>query len=111
MSDKPSTDVLNRRRFLSAAGLAGAGLAGGGLPALQWTGWTKVGVGLFSSLVIGFAGATSTSTITPGALESSNVDISQEFTNMIIAQRGFQASSRVITTSDQVLEDLVNIKR
>lgn len=46
-----------------------------------------------------------------GALEMSNVDLSAEFTNLILAQRGFQASARVITTSDQVLEDLVNIKR
>lgn len=50
-------------------------------------------------------------TITAGALEMSNVDLAAEFTNLILAQRGFQASSRVITTSDQVLEDLVNIKR
>src|SRR4051812_39307812 len=50
-------------------------------------------------------------TITAGSLEMSNVDLAAEFTNMILAQRGFQASSRVITTSDQVLEDLVNIKR
>jgi flagellar hook protein FlgE len=46
-----------------------------------------------------------------GTLEMSNVDLSAEFTNLILAQRGFQASSRVITTSDQVLEELVNIKR
>ena len=46
-----------------------------------------------------------------GALEMSNVDLAAEFTNLIVAQRGFQANSRVITTSDQVLEDLVNIKR
>ena len=46
-----------------------------------------------------------------GSLEMSNVDLAAEFTNLILAQRGFQASSRVITTSDQVLEDLVNIKR
>ena len=46
-----------------------------------------------------------------GSLEMSNVDLAQEFTNLIIAQRGFQATSRVITTSDQVLEELVNIKR
>ena len=46
-----------------------------------------------------------------GALEMSNVDLAQEFTNLIIAQRGFQATSRVITTSDQILEELVNIKR
>jgi flagellar hook protein FlgE len=49
--------------------------------------------------------------IIAGSLEMSNVDLAAEFTNLILAQRGFQASSRVITTSDQVLEDLVNIKR
>ena len=63
------------------------------------------------SAVIGFAGGTLSSTLTPGALESSNVDISQEFTDMIIAQRGFQANARVITTADEMLNDLVNIKR
>ena len=46
-----------------------------------------------------------------GSVEMSNVDLAAEFTNLILAQRGFQASSKVITTSDQVLEDLVNIKR
>lgn len=46
-----------------------------------------------------------------GGLEMSNVDLSKEFTDMIIAQRGFQANARVITTSDQVLEELVNLKR
>ncbi|QIG42460.1 flagellar hook-basal body complex protein [Nocardioides anomalus] len=50
-------------------------------------------------------------TIMAGTLEMSNVDLAAEFTNLILAQRGFQASSRVISTSDQVLEDLVNIKR
>jgi flagellar hook protein FlgE len=50
-------------------------------------------------------------TLIGGALEMSNVDLAAEFTNLILAQRGFQASSRVITTSDQVLEELVNIKR
>lgn len=61
--------------------------------------------------VIGFAGGTSRSTLTPGALEGSNVDISNEFTNMIIAQRGFQANARVITTSDEMLNELVNLRR
>ncbi|KEP73830.1 flagellar hook protein, partial [Microbacterium sp. SUBG005] len=46
-----------------------------------------------------------------GALEMSNVDLSQEFTNLIVAQRGFQASARVITTSDEVLQELTNLKR
>ena len=49
--------------------------------------------------------------LTGGALEMSNVDLSQEFTNLIIAQRGFQAGSRVITTSDELLQELVNLKR
>lgn len=49
--------------------------------------------------------------VVAGSLEMSNVDLAAEFTNLILAQRGFQASSRVITTSDSVLEDLVNIKR
>ncbi len=41
----------------------------------------------------------------------SNVDLSAEFTSLIIAQRGFQANSRVITTSDELLQELVNLKR
>lgn len=50
-------------------------------------------------------------TMKPGELEMSNVDLSQEFTDMIIAQRGFQANSKSITTSDQMLQELVNLKR
>jgi flagellar hook protein FlgE len=57
------------------------------------------------------AGVGRRGTIMGGALEMSNVDLAAEFTNLILAQRGVQACSRVITTSDQVLEDLVNIKR
>jgi flagellar hook protein FlgE len=59
----------------------------------------------------GVAGAGGRGSLMGGTLEMSNVDLAAEFTNLILAQRGFQASSRVITTSDQVLEDLVNIKR
>ena len=46
-----------------------------------------------------------------GFLEMSNVDLSEEFTEMIVAQRGFQANSRIITTSDEILQELVNLKR
>ncbi|WP_442600940.1 flagellar basal body rod protein FlgG [Paenibacillus sp. KN14-4R] len=46
-----------------------------------------------------------------GALEMSNVDLTAEFTEMIVAQRGFQANSRIITTSDEVLQEVVNLKR
>ena len=60
---------------------------------------------------LGVAGEGMNGDIQGGAVEMSNVDLAAEFTNLILAQRGFQASSRVITTSDQVLEDLVNIKR
>lgn len=49
--------------------------------------------------------------ITAGFLESSNVDLPTEFTNMIVAQRGFQANARLITTSDEVLQELVQLKR
>lgn len=60
---------------------------------------------------VGIAGNGNRGTLTGSALEMSNVDLSQEFTNMIIAQRGFQANSRVITTSDEILQELVNLKR
>ncbi len=56
-------------------------------------------------------GGTSRSVIVQGALEQSNVDLSEEFTRMILAQRGFQANARVITTSDEFLTEVVNLKR
>jgi flagellar hook protein FlgE len=49
--------------------------------------------------------------IISGVLEMSNVDLTEEFTEMIIAQRGFQANARTITTSDSILEEIVNLKR
>jgi flagellar hook protein FlgE len=61
--------------------------------------------------VLNFSGAGSQSQITSGALEMSNVDLAQEFTNMITAQRGFQSNARVISTSDEMLQELVNLKR
>ncbi len=63
------------------------------------------------SAVLGFAREGSQSTITSGALEMSNVDLAQEFTNMITAQRGFQSNARVITTSDEMLQEVVSLKR
>jgi flagellar hook protein FlgE len=56
------------------------------------------------------AGTNGLGTLIPGAVEMSNVDLAQEFTNMITAERGFQANSRVITTSDEMLQELVNLK-
>ncbi len=52
-----------------------------------------------------------TGTIVSGQIEMSNVDLTNEFTEMIVAQRGFQANSRIITTSDEILQEVVNLKR
>ncbi len=57
------------------------------------------------------AGSEGVGSLSPGTLEMSNVDLSREFTDMIITQRGFQANSRIITTSDEMLQELVNLKR
>ncbi|HEY5583600.1 MAG TPA: flagellar hook protein FlgE [Ruminiclostridium sp.] len=56
-------------------------------------------------------GSEGVGSLSPGTLEMSNVDLSREFTDMIITQRGFQANSRIITTSDEMLQELVNLKR
>ena len=61
--------------------------------------------------LIGAAGTGNRGLLSAGTLEMSNVDLAREFTNLIIAQRGFQANSRVITTSDEMLSELVNLKR
>lgn len=60
---------------------------------------------------VGAAGVDGMGDLVSGALEMSNVDLSQEFTNLIVAQRGFQANARIITTSDEVLQELTNLKR
>ena len=79
-------------------------------------GLNKVGNSEYSESVnsgqaqIGAAGTGSRGQLAAGELEGSNVDLSQEFSNLIIAERGFEANSKVITTSDEVLQDLVNLK-
>lgn len=60
---------------------------------------------------IGSAAEDGRASIVPGAVEMSNVDLSQEFTDMIVTQRGFQANSRVITVSDSLLQELIDLKR
>src|SRR3954468_6817028 len=72
----------------------------------QWTASANSGLKTQNTPGIGGLGVT-----TAGAIERSNVDLSQTFTNMITAQRGFQANSRVISTADEMLQDLVNLKR
>lgn len=80
-------------------------------------GLVKVGGNLYTDTPnsgtpkFGEPGTGSFGALTPGALEMSNVDLSQEFTEMITTQRGFQANSRVITTTDEMLQELVNLKR
>jgi flagellar hook protein FlgE len=81
------------------------------------SGLEKAGGSLFRTSVnsgepqVGAAGTGGRGSLAGGSLEMSNVDLSSEFTSLIIAQRGFQANSRVITTSDEVLQELVNLKR
>ena len=80
-------------------------------------GLEKAGGSLFRTSVnsgepmVGTAGTGGRGALAGGRLEMSNVDLSSEFTSLIIAQRGFQANSRIITTSDEVLNELVNLKR
>ncbi len=61
--------------------------------------------------MVTFAGEGNGVTLTPGALESSNVDLAQEFTRLVVAQRAFQANSRVVTTGDTLMQELVNLVR
>ena len=81
------------------------------------SGLTRVGSNLYAESpnsglpAIGFPGEGNNGTLQPGALEMSNVDLSKEFTDMIVTQRGFQANSRIITVSDTLLEELINLKR
>ncbi|MFC5463760.1 flagellar hook-basal body complex protein [Lederbergia graminis] len=80
-------------------------------------GLQKVGENMFAQtassgaatyLTPGIEGAGS---VVSGSLEMSNVDLSEEFAEMIVAQRGFQANTRIITTSDEILQELINLKR
>lgn len=61
--------------------------------------------------VLGFALEGSQSQLMSGALEMSNVDLAQEFTNMIVSQRAFQANGKVVSTSDEMLQELMTVKR
>jgi len=80
-------------------------------------GLTKSGSSLYSEspnsgkvqvTTVGHGGA---GNLTPSALEMSNVDLSEEFSNMIVTQRGFQSNSKIITVADEMIETLVNMKR
>jgi len=80
-------------------------------------GLEKAGGSMFSATInsgepqLSVAGNGGRGLISSGALEMSNVDLAEEFVTLITAQRGFQANSRVVTSSDEVLNDIVNLKR
>jgi len=86
-------------KFTNPAGLEKAG------------GSSYVATANSGNVLLGAAGDPGIGTLAGGSLEMSNVDLSQEFTNLIVAQRGFQANARIITTSDEVLQELGNLKR
>ncbi|WP_018685600.1 flagellar hook-basal body complex protein [Actinokineospora enzanensis] len=81
------------------------------------TGLEKVGGSLYRATAnsgaaqVNAPGSNGMGVLVSGALEMSNVDLAQELTNLIIAQRGFQANSKIISTSDELLQDLMNLKR
>jgi flagellar hook protein FlgE len=83
----------------------------------SYEGLTKLGNTLYAESLRsgqplpGVAGNGRLGGITSGSIEMSNVDLAQEFVKMITTQRAFQANSRVITTSDEILQELINIKR
>ena len=63
------------------------------------------------SVLLANAGTGAAGTVVSGSLEGSNVDVAEEFVRLIEAQRGFQANARIISTTDQVLGELVNLGR
>ncbi len=99
-----TTNTIEDIAYLALAGFTNA------------NGLERVGNSLFAesansgALTLGAPGG-DLGTLQTGTLEMSNVDLAQEFTNLIIAQRGFQANARTITASDEMLQDLVNLKR
>ncbi|MBM3215653.1 flagellar hook-basal body complex protein [Candidatus Poribacteria bacterium] len=81
------------------------------------TGLTRVGANLYANTensgeaIVSIAGEGGFGSIVSGSLELSNVQIAEEFTQMILAQRGFQASANVITTTDSLMNEVINLKR
>lgn len=101
--DNDTTKLLGQIAVASFSNPAGLESIGGNLFA------ATVNSGSFDG--IGQEITTGGGSFTAGALEMSNVDLAQEFTEMITTQRGFQANSRIITTSDSMLEELISLKR
>jgi flagellar hook protein FlgE len=109
-TDGTITGVFSNGRTQSIAQIAIANFANpAGLEKLEGSMYRPTAnSGLATEGVAGLAGR---GTLAGGTLEMSNVDLAQEFTNLIVAQRGFQASTKVISASDEILSDLVNIRR
>jgi flagellar hook protein FlgE len=83
----------------------------------SYDGLTKMGKNLYAAsldsgqALVGVAGTGRLGSVAPNSLEMSNVDLAEEFVKMITTQRAFQANSKVITSSDEILQELINIKR
>ena len=83
----------------------------------SYDGLTKMGKNLYAEsrasgqALVGVAGSGRLGSVASSSLEMSNVDLAEEFVKMITTQRAFQANSRVITSSDEILQELINIKR
>jgi len=105
-----SIEVLSNNRKLTIAKVAVAMFS-------NPSGLEKAGNSLYretnssGAVQVGLAYENGAGTVEGGGLEMSNVDLASEFTDMIVTQRGFQANSRIITVSDTMLEELVNLKR
>jgi flagellar hook protein FlgE len=97
--DRETVAFISLAKFANAAGLERAS-------GNRWNVSANSGGETVATPGVGGTGATSA-----GTIEMSNVDLAQSFTSMITAQRGFQANSRVISTADEMLQDLVNLKR
>ncbi len=117
--EKYSDYAVDAYGVISAVSLTGAKVTVGRLVLATFnnsTGLEKTGSSYYEEsansgdALFNFVGNTC-GTLNSGSLEMSNVDLSTELTNMIITQRGFQANSRVITTTDSMLEELINLKR
>ncbi|WP_320669644.1 flagellar hook-basal body complex protein [Patulibacter defluvii] len=96
---RQTAGYLTISRFANQAGLERGGSS-------RWVATANSG-----APIAGTPGTTGNGPLMAGALEMSNVDLASEFTTMISAQRGFQANSRVITVADEMLQDVVNMKR
>jgi len=92
-------DTVQLATFANPSGLLKVGIN-------QWRESATSGVP-----AVGTPGTADRGSLIAGALEASNVDLAREFTNMILAQRGFQANARTISTANEMLEELVNLKR